>query len=189
QNIKQARADDPLAEFSFFPRQRLQVSEKFSFQELSTKECARLCLQVTKQLIFNCSSFEYEVTANDCFLMGSFCLHHQLIYDGLRDYYELKAPNGTTSCNIRPSSSSLLTTNYLKKTTKIHTTPAVSSVLMTKPLSVKRRSSTTNQTGSLFSSITASTANNSASAQIIQPTEILTNVSIVDLQTTVKMSG
>lgn len=45
------------------------------------------------------------------------------------------APNRTTSCNIRPSSSSLLTTNYLKKTTKIHTTPAVSSILMTKPLS------------------------------------------------------
>ena len=98
QNIKQARADDPLAEFSFFPRQRLQVSEKFSFQELSTKECARLCLQVTKQLIFNCSSFEYEVTANDCFLMGSFCLHHQLIYDGLRDYYELKGKCKVTGC-------------------------------------------------------------------------------------------
>ena len=47
----------------------------------------------------------------------------------------LPAPNGTSSCNIRPSSSSLLTTNYLKKTTKIHATPAVSSVLMTKPLS------------------------------------------------------
>ena len=90
QNLKPARADDPLAEFLFFPHQRLQVSEKFSFQELSTTECARLCLQVTEQLIFNCSSFEYEVTANDCFLMGSFCLHGQLIYDGLRDYYELK---------------------------------------------------------------------------------------------------
>ena len=98
QNIKQARTDDPLAEFSFFPHQRLQVSEKFSFQELSTKECARLCLQVTKQLIFNCSSFEYEVAANDCFLMGSFCLHHQLIYDGFRDYYELKGKCKVTGC-------------------------------------------------------------------------------------------
>ena len=98
QNLKPARADDPLAEFSFFPHQRLQVSEKFSFQELSTRECARLCLQVTEQLIFNCSSFEYEVTANDCFLMGSFCLHHQLIYDGLRDYYELKGKCEVTAC-------------------------------------------------------------------------------------------
>ena len=98
QNLKPARADDPLAEFSFFPHQRLQVSEKFSFQELSTTECARLCLQVTEQLIFNCSSFEYEVTANGCFLMGSFCLHHQLIYDGLRDYYELKGKCEVTAC-------------------------------------------------------------------------------------------
>ncbi|CAH3189864.1 unnamed protein product, partial [Porites evermanni] len=189
QNLKPARADDPLAEFSFFLHQRLQVSKKFSFQELSTTECARLCLQVTEQLNFNCSSFEYEVTKNDCFLMGSSCLHHQLIYDGLRDYYELKAPNGTSSCNIRPSSSSLLTTNYLKKTTEIHATPAVSSVLMTKPLSAFNSSSKTSQTGSLFSSFTASTANYSASAQIIQPTEIVTNVSIVDQKTTVKMSG
>ena len=82
--------DDPLAEFSSYPNHTLQVSNKLSFQRLSVKECAQFCLQVTKEHIFSCSSFEHVKATRNCVLSNFSCQRDQLLFDDSRDFYQLK---------------------------------------------------------------------------------------------------
>ena len=82
--------DDPLAKFSSHPNHTLQVSNKLSFQRLTVKECAQFCLQVTKEHMFNCSSFEHVEVTRNCVLSNFSCQRGQLLFDNSRDFYQLE---------------------------------------------------------------------------------------------------
>lgn len=90
QGLTQPAAINPLAEFSSYHHHHLRVSDKLSFRPLSVKECAQLCLQVTREQMFNCSSFEHVTDTSDCLLMAFSCQNNILSLDSSTDFYQLK---------------------------------------------------------------------------------------------------
>ena len=90
QSLTPTGADNPLAEFALYHHRRLQASVNQTFQGLSVKECAQFCLQVTREHMFNCSSFEHVTTTRNCLLTSFSCQQNTLSFDSSRDFYQLK---------------------------------------------------------------------------------------------------
>ncbi|RMX41265.1 hypothetical protein pdam_00012375, partial [Pocillopora damicornis] len=108
--------NDSLAKFLPYPDLRLSGHHKISFQQLSVGECAQLCLQVARQNIYNCSSFEHITATRDCLLMKLSCKDRELLIDNSRSFYQLKGPNETMSC-IAVLSSTSLSTSFIRPST------------------------------------------------------------------------
>lgn len=81
--------DDPLAKFSLYPHRHQPGHHKISFQRLSARECAQLCLQVAGENMFNCSSFEHVTATSDCLLTDFSCEDHELLLDNSKYFYQL----------------------------------------------------------------------------------------------------
>ncbi|XP_022784712.1 protein sidekick-1-like isoform X2 [Stylophora pistillata] len=108
--------NDSLAKFLPSPSYRPSGYHKISFQQLSVKECAQLCLQVAGENIYNCSSFEHITATRDCLLTELSCKDHELLLDNSRSFYQLKGPNRTTPC-AAVSSSTSLSTSFIRPST------------------------------------------------------------------------
>ena len=96
-----------MAKFLPYPDLRLSGHHKKTFQQLSVGECAQLCLQVARQNIYNCSSFEHITATRDCLLMKLSCKDRELLIDNSRSFYQLKGSfcfllGSTATKNILP---------------------------------------------------------------------------------------